>query len=64
MPRKVRVFANLLNGSVASVRSWEQGWRVPDGASQRLIAIARKHPSVILESLSLETDTDERPKSA
>lgn len=44
-----REFAELLNVSVATVRSWEQGLRTPDGASQRLIDIAERQPDVLLE---------------
>lgn len=47
-----RVFSELLNVSPATVRSWEQGWRVPDGASRRLIAIARDFPEVIMSQAS------------
>lgn len=48
------VFAELLNVSLGTVRSWEQGWRTPDGASLRLLSIAKEHPRVILGSLALE----------
>ena len=44
-----REFAEMLNVSVATVRSWEQGLRKPDGASQRLIDIAERQPDVLLE---------------
>lgn len=46
-----RVFAELLNVHVSTVRSWEQGWRVPDGASLRLLTIAKRYPRVLLEAL-------------
>jgi DNA-binding transcriptional regulator YiaG len=46
-----RVFADLLNVSLPTIRSWEQGWRVPDGASVRLLRIAEEHPEVLLEAL-------------
>jgi len=42
------VFADLLNVSLATVRSWEQGVRVPDGAARRLLAIAELYPGVIV----------------
>lgn len=44
-----REFAEMLNVSVATVRSWEQGVRKPDGASQRLLEIAERQPDVLLE---------------
>lgn len=43
-----QVFANLLNVSLATVRSWEQGTRVPDGATRRLLAIAELYPGIIV----------------
>lgn len=51
-----RVFSKLLNVSPTTVRSWEQGWRVPDGASRRLIAIARDFPEVIMSQASIPGD--------
>lgn len=33
------LFAHLLNVKVATVRSWEQGHRTPDGATSRLLQI-------------------------
>lgn len=33
------VFASLLNVKPATVRAWEQGHRVPDGATARLLEI-------------------------
>jgi DNA-binding transcriptional regulator YiaG len=41
------VFAKLLNVGLATVRCWEQGTRVPDGAARRLLAIAELYPSLI-----------------
>ena len=46
------VFATTLNVSPATVRAWEQGVRVPDGASLRLLEIADRHPDILLENLS------------
>ncbi len=46
-----REFAELLNVSVGTVRSWEQGLRTPDGASQRLLEIAERQPDVLLEAV-------------
>jgi len=38
------VFARALNVSPETVRAWEQGKRVPDGAALRLLEWARAHP--------------------
>ena len=43
-----QVFADLLNVSLGTVRSWEQGLRVPDGAARRLLAIAELYPGIIV----------------
>jgi putative transcriptional regulator len=43
------VLAQAFSVSAPTVRSWEQGARVPDGASRRLLQIAEKHPDVIFE---------------
>jgi putative transcriptional regulator len=47
-----RVFAEMLNVSLATVRSWEQGARTPDGAAMRLLSIAERHPETIIEAVS------------
>jgi DNA-binding transcriptional regulator YiaG len=41
-------FAAILNVSVGTVRSWEQGVRTPDGASRRLLEIAEREPEALL----------------
>ena len=55
-----RVFADLLNVSLATVRSWEQGVRTPDGASMRLLSIAERHPETIIEAASVSAGRQER----
>ena len=42
-----REFADMLNVSLSTVRSWEQGQRTPDGASLRLLDIAERQPDVL-----------------
>ncbi len=42
-----RVFADMLNVSLATVRHWEQGLRTPDGASSRLLEIVERNPDVV-----------------
>jgi DNA-binding transcriptional regulator YiaG len=41
------VFADALNVSVGTVRSWERGARVPEGAARRLLEVAERSPEVI-----------------
>ena len=45
-----QAFAEMLNVSVATVRSWEQGVRTLDGASIRLLDIAERHPEALLSA--------------
>jgi putative transcriptional regulator len=45
------IFAKALNVSLGTVRSWEQGIRVPDGPTRRLLQVAEKHPEAVLESV-------------
>jgi putative transcriptional regulator len=54
-----RVFADVLNVSLATVRSWEQGVRTPDGASMRLLSIAERHPETIIEAASVSNRKSE-----
>ena len=42
-------FAEYLGTSVACIRSWEQGSRRPQKIALRLLCLARKNPSVLLE---------------
>jgi putative transcriptional regulator len=44
-------FASVLGASVATVRKWEQGTRVPSGAAARLIKIIAYRPSIVKEAL-------------
>ncbi len=43
------VFGDLLNVSPSTVRAWEQGQRSPDGPSLRLLEVAERHPSALLD---------------
>jgi len=45
------VFARALNVSVGTVRAWEQGARIPDGASRRLLEVAELDPKAILRAV-------------
>lgn len=44
------VFARYLNISPKTVQSWEQGHGKPNGASLKLLSIARRHPKILLEA--------------
>jgi putative transcriptional regulator len=44
------VFARYLNISPKTVQSWEQGHGKPNGASLKLLSLARKNPKVLLEA--------------
>ena len=44
------IFAKLMNVSPNTVESWEQGVRRPRQAALKLLAIARRHPQVLLEA--------------
>ena len=43
------VFAKYLNISPKTVQSWEQGHGKPNGASLKLLSIAKKNPKVLFE---------------
>jgi putative transcriptional regulator len=43
-------FARFLNVSANTVESWEQGTRQPQHAALKLLSIAKKRPSILLES--------------
>jgi DNA-binding transcriptional regulator YiaG len=45
------LFAAALNVSSETVKAWEQGKRVPDGAALRLLQLAEKRPEWILEAV-------------
>lgn len=45
------VFARALNVSVGTVRGWEQGARMPDGPTRRLLQLAEEHPDAVLTSV-------------
>lgn len=42
-------FAHLVGISVGTLRNWEQGRRRPEGPARVLLAIAAKHPEVLLD---------------
>ena len=48
------VFAAVLNVSPETVRAWEQGKRVPDGAAARLLEVAEEEPAVFARFLVMK----------
>ncbi len=46
------LFARVLNVSVATIRGWEQGVRIPDGPCRRLLEVAERHSAAILTTVS------------
>lgn len=45
------LFARALNVSVGTIRAWEQGARIPDGSSRRLLEVVEHDPTVILRAV-------------
>jgi putative transcriptional regulator len=48
-------FAALLGISVRTLRNWEQGRRVPEGAAMVLLRVAEKHPEAVLDVIRSES---------
>jgi len=40
-------FSALLGISIATLRNWEQGRRVPEGPAKILLQVAARHPDVV-----------------
>ena len=40
-------FAALLGISIATLRNWEQGRRVPEGPAKILLQVAARHPDMV-----------------
>lgn len=45
-------FALMIGVSVATLRNWEQGRRVPDGPAQALLRVAASNPRAVVAALS------------
>lgn len=45
-------FALLIGVSLATLRNWEQGRRVPDGPAQALLRVAAANPKAVITALS------------
>lgn len=44
-------FASMIGVSVATLRNWEQGRRVPDGPALALLRVASRNPAAVAEAL-------------
>jgi len=44
-------FAVMIGVSVATLRNWEQGRRVPDGPALALLRVASRSPEAVIEAL-------------
>jgi putative transcriptional regulator len=58
------VFARVLNVSIKTVQSWEQGERNPSQAAQRLLQVLRERPEEVCQVVGLERDAGPRDKPA
>jgi len=47
-------FALMIGVSVATLRNWEQGRRVPDGPALALLRVAARNPKAVIEALHTE----------
>ena len=45
-------FAMMIGVSVATLRNWEQGRRIPDGPAKALLRVAAQNPEAVAEALS------------
>ena len=44
--------ASMIGVSVATVRNWEQGHRLPEGPARALLEVAARNPQAVVEALS------------
>ena len=45
-------FAMMIGVSVATLRNWEQGRRIPDGPAMALLRVAAENPKAVAAALS------------
>lgn len=45
-------FAMMIGVSVATLRNWEQGRRVPEGPARALLKVAAERPDAVVEALN------------
>lgn len=55
------LFAAALGVSTGTIRAWEQGGRVPEGATRRLLQIAEEHPEYFVEKVLPSRNGTARP---
>lgn len=48
-------FALMIGVSVATLRNWEQGRRVPEGPARALLKVAAENPEAVAEALETYT---------
>ena len=46
-------FANMIGVSVATLRNWEQGRRMPNGPARALLRVAARNPDVVKLALTV-----------
>ncbi len=46
-------FAQMIGVSVATLRNWEQGRRVPEGPARALLVVAARNPKAVEEALRM-----------
>jgi putative transcriptional regulator len=47
-------FALMIGVSVATLRNWEQGRRIPDGPALALLRVAARNPKAVIQALHTE----------
>jgi putative transcriptional regulator len=45
-------FASMIGVSVATLRNWEQGRRVPEGPARALLRVASRNPAAVKHALT------------
>ncbi|MBI5477235.1 MAG: helix-turn-helix domain-containing protein [Deltaproteobacteria bacterium] len=45
-------FASMIGVSVATLRNWEQGRRVPEGPARALLRVASRNPAAVKQALT------------
>ena len=58
------IFAQALNVSPGTVKAWEQGRRVPDGAALRLLQVAERDAAPVLEAAAIIVRTAKPRRAA
>jgi putative transcriptional regulator len=53
--RRLRIsqseFANAFGVTLATIRNWEQGRRIPEGPAKVLLAVISKYPKAVFDAL-------------